>query len=379
MSGGDKIGPSAEVQGFGARSGVMGSGTKDKDLPQRSFTERVIGWQGRHGRHDLPWQKTRDAYRIWLSEIMLQQTQVGTVIPYYDRFLARFPGVEALAGAPLEAVLELWAGLGYYARARNLHRCAQTVVAEHAGRFPDDPSALACLPGIGRSTAAAIAAFAWGARAAILDGNVKRVLARCFGIAGFPGAARVEREMWQLAESLVPAVRIEAYTQGLMDLGASVCKRASPACGQCPLADMCIARRDGRQAELPAARPRKALPERETTVLLASDGRRVLLERRPAAGIWGGLWALPECPGGDADEFARRHGWRLREVRALPVVRHAFTHFRLHIHVLLCTLEAPPLRAAEPGWQWLAHGETETAAMPAPVARLVRKLVASAH
>lgn len=228
------------------------------------FSARLIAWQELQGRHDLPWQpqrgKPRDAYRIWLSEIMLQQTQVSTVIPYYARFLERFPDIEALASAPIESVLELWAGLGYYARARNLHRCAQIVVGEHGGRFPRLATEIADLPGIGRSTAAAISAFAFGQRAAILDGNVKRVLARCFAIEGFPGAAKTGKELWTLAESLLPITQIEAYTQGLMDLGATLCTRGKPFCSACPMHDLCLARQGGRQAELPAGKPRKRSP-----------------------------------------------------------------------------------------------------------------------
>ena len=216
-----------------------------------AFADRLIRWQEKHGRHDLPWQRTRDAYRIWLSEIMLQQTQVATVIPYYRRFLQRFPDIAALAAAPVEAVLEAWAGLGYYARARHLHRCAGVLVIEHAGRFPRDISQLAALPGIGRSTAAAIGVFAFGIRAAILDGNVKRVLARCFHVEGPPP---VERSLWQLSESLLPDTHLEGYTQGLMDLGATVCTRARPSCGDCPLQADCVARRHGRQADRPTAR-----------------------------------------------------------------------------------------------------------------------------
>ncbi|MCH2221614.1 MAG: A/G-specific adenine glycosylase, partial [Dechloromonas sp.] len=207
------------------------------------FTEQLITWQKVAGRHDLPWQNTRDAYRIWLSEIMLQQTQVGTVIPYYLRFLDSFPTVEALAAAPIEAVIEHWAGLGYYARARNLHRCAQQVATHFGGKFPANANELAELPGIGRSTAAAVAAFAFGQRAAILDGNVKRVLCRQFGIDGFPGQAAIHRKLWDLAESLLPEGDIERYTQGLMDLGATLCTRSRPRCDDCPVAAGCVARR----------------------------------------------------------------------------------------------------------------------------------------
>ena len=343
--------------------------------PGGLFSSRLIDWQGQHGRHDLPWQKTRDAYRIWLSEIMLQQTQVGTVIPYYTRFLERFPTIEDLARAPLDSVLERWAGLGYYARARNLHRCAQAIVADHGGKFPQDPGTITELPGIGRSTAAAISAFAFGTRAAILDGNVKRVLARCFGVEGFPGSALTEKEMWRLAEDLLPNDHIETYTQGLMDLGSTLCTRSKPFCGACPMHELCIARRDGRTAELPVARPKKVLPERETTLLLLTDGKRFLLERRPPAGIWGGLLTLPEGGAAETREFARRHGFRLIGIHSLPSLKHTFSHFHLHIQPLLCTVEATASVAAEAGWQWLGYGDVETAALPTPIRLLLRTLV----
>lgn len=346
----------------------------DQRAARSDFSAALIHWQVQHGRHDLPWQNTRDAYCIWLSEIMLQQTQVGTVTAYYTRFLERFPTVEALAQAPIDRVLELWAGLGYYARARNLHRCAQVIVADFGAEFPQDPQVIAQLPGIGRSTAAAISAFAFGRRAAILDGNVKRVLARCFGIEGYPGTAQTEKEMWALAEALLPQQRIEAYTQGLMDLGSTLCTRSKPFCQACPMYEMCIARRSGRQAELPVAKPRKPVPERETTLMLLSDGQHVLLERRPPAGIWGGLLTLPE--GGDVDpaEFARRHGCRLLEVRALPVLRHTFSHFRLNIRTQSCRVEISANLIREAGWQWLDHGEIETAALPTPIRFLLKRM-----
>jgi A/G-specific adenine glycosylase len=347
-----------------------------------SFSSRLIAWQAQQGRHDLPWQpqpgKPRDAYCIWLSEIMLQQTQVSTVIPYYARFLERFPDIEALAAAPLESVLELWAGLGYYARARNLHRCAQIVVGEHGGHFPQLAEQIAKLPGIGRSTAAAISAFAFGQRAAILDGNVKRVLARCFAIEGFPGTAKTEKELWALAESLLPITQIEAYTQGLMDLGATLCTRSKPFCSACPMHDLCLARQGGRQAELPAGKPRKAIPERQTRMLLLTDGRRVLLERRPPSGIWGGLLALPEIEPGAAENFARRHGCPVLDTQALAPLRHSFTHFRLTIETLCCVVEAAPRRLTEPGWEWLDLQALETAALPTPIRKLLRLAAGSA-
>ena len=337
------------------------------------FAARLVAWQKLHGRHDLPWQRTRDPYRIWLSEIMLQQTQVATVIPYYARFLARFPDLATLAAAPQGAVLELWAGLGYYARARNLHRCAQQIVAEHGGRFPESAEKIAELPGIGKSTGAAIAAFAFGARGAILDGNVKRVLARCFGIDGFPGQAAVERRRWALAEELLPAAEIEAYTQGVMDLGATLCTRARPRCGDCPLRGACVAEREGRQAALPTAKPAKAVPERESVVTLFTDGRRVLLERRPPTGIWGGLLAPPE---GRPQELAARFGLQAGACEELPALRHSFTHFRLTLRPLRCTVEPPPLLAADSAarleWvEWAELGNGGTAALPAPIRKLL--------
>ena len=336
-----------------------------------SFSRRLTDWQRRHGRHDLPWQNTRDAYRIWLSEIMLQQTQVSTVIPYYERFLERFPSIAELATAPLETVLGLWSGLGYYARARNLHRCAQVLVAEHGGAFPKEPEHIAELPGIGRSTAAAIAVFAFGRRAAILDGNVKRVLARCFSIDGFPGSAASEKVFWQLAEALLPLTGIEAYTQGLMDLGATLCTSANYACAICPMSDICVARREGRQGELPAARPRKVLPERETSLLLLTDGEHVLLERRPPSGIWGGLLSLPEGDTATADEFARRHGLRLLATQPMAKLKHTFTHFRLNIQAVCCRVERASGVAGEPGWEWLDLASIESAALPTPIRRLL--------
>jgi len=336
------------------------------------FTEHLIAWQKTAGRHDLPWQKTRDPYRIWLSEIMLQQTQVATVIPYYARFLGSFPDVQALAAAPIEAVIEHWAGLGYYARARNLHRCARQVVEVHGGQFPQTEATLETLPGIGRSTAAAIAAFAFGRRAAILDGNVKRVLCRQFGIEGFPGAKKVHDRLWDLAETLLPERAIEVYTQGLMDLGATLCTRSRPRCGDCPVAADCVARRDGRQGELPEAKPRAAVPERTSTFVLLSDGSRLLLERRPPSGLWGGLLVPPE---GDPATVASRFGLTLGEARPLPPLKHAFTHFRLTLLPVLCRVAAG-VQAGEQGLEWVELARAADAGVPTPIKKLIR-LVAS--
>jgi A/G-specific adenine glycosylase len=344
-----------------------------RDRARRAFAGRVIAWQAGHGRHDLPWQQTRDPYRIWLSEIMLQQTQVRTVLPYYESFLIRFPTLEALAAAPLDSVLELWSGLGYYARARHLHRCAQLVAAGD-GELSADSEANARLPGIGRSTAAAISVFAFGRRAAILDGNVKRVLARCFAAEAAATAAQDERQMWALAESLLPASDIEGYSQGMMDLGATVCTLHKPRCELCPLREICLACRDGRQAELPRRRARHAPARRLCSLLLLSDGRRILLERRPPLGIWGGLLSLPEASADSATAFAERHGCHLLSSRALTPIEHSFTHFRLTMQVLHCQVEALGLQANQAPLEWLPVDEVAAAALPAPIKKLLLAL-----
>jgi A/G-specific adenine glycosylase len=340
------------------------------------FAQTIIAWQRRHGRRGLPWQGTRDPYRIWLSEVMLQQTQVETVIPYYGRFLEQYPDVRALAAAAEEDVLRLWSGLGYYARARNLHRAARIVSAELGGRFPDAVQGLVRLPGIGRSSAAAIAAFAFRRREAILDGNVKRVFARCFGIEGYPGARAVEQRLWQIAVRELPQRDIGRYTQALMDLGATVCVRGAPRCDACPLAPRCVARRDGRTATLPAPRPRKPYPERIVTWLVLMHAGRVLLERRPAPGLWGGLWALPESePRGFAAFCRREFGCEARKARRLAPLEHQFTHFRLRATPVVIALRAAPAAAAEaPGRMWLDLADASGAAVPAPVKRLLARL-----
>ncbi len=339
------------------------------------FAGRLIAWQAQHGRHDLPWHNTRHAYRIWLSEIMLQQTQVTTVLPYYARFLERFPDIRTLAAAPVGEVMALWSGLGYYARARNLHACARAVVERHGGEFPRETAAIAALPGIGRSTAAAIAAFAHGTRGAILDGNVKRVLARCFGIAGFPGNKTVENRLWQLAESLLPDQGIETYTQALMDLGATVCTRGKPACARCPLDGECIALKQDRVAELPTPRPRKAVPQRSARFLILRHDDRVLLELRPPSGIWGGLLCLPELADDDDPRLLarRRYACRVDCVDVQPPLTHGFTHFTLTLQPLLCRVAKVDRHAAQPGVQWLDPDELARAALPAPIRKLLTR------
>ena len=339
------------------------------------LSRTLIEWQRLHGRHSLPWQGTRDPYRIWVSEIMLQQTQVGAVIPYYQRFMARFPDVQKLAAASEEEVLAHWAGLGYYARGRNLHRAARIVVAQHKGAFPTDFDAIQALPGIGRSTAAAISAFAYGQSRAILDGNVKRVLTRVFGIVGWPGEKSVENQLWQLAERLLPASDIETYTQALMDMGATVCTRSRPRCGECPLLSACIAHREGRAGEIPAARPKKVLPKRAVTLLLLRHGRDVLLEKRPSPGIWGGLWSLPEMQGTPELSCQQLTGATYKHLRELPVFQHTFTHFHLQIQPLEMIVPALPLVANQPDRIWMDVEEAIRAAIPKPVKNILQACV----
>jgi len=320
-----------------------------------------VEWHRKKGRKDLPWQGTRDPYRIWLSEVMLQQTQVSAVIPYFERFLARFPDVGALARASEDEVLQLWAGLGYYARGRNLHAAARLIAKDG---FPKDSFSIEKLPGVGRSTAAAIAAFAFGERAAILDGNVKRVLARHAGIAGFPGDKKVEAKLWALAEQRLPAKNIETYTQALMDLGATVCVR-TPRCEACPVASTCVAKKKRLTAKIPAPRPRKELPVKQATWFVLTLMGEVLLERRPSSGLWGGLWTFPE---------REPQGITLSSRRELAPLEHGFTHFKLKIQPVLCEAIRKPAHVAEPGGMWVDIGDAVGAAVPAPVRALLERI-----
>ena len=411
-----------------------------------SFASRLILWQRTHGRHDLPWQgangMTRcaqasgagmpsprrlpqsagsaitsdlasvvgspsrmasrsisnvseaDAYRVWLSEIMLQQTQVATVIPYYRRFIASFPDIAALAAATEDQVLAHWSGLGYYARGRNLRRAAQIIVEKHHGKFPHQYEQILELPGIGRSTAAAICALAWHERRAILDGNVKRLLARYCGIAGWAGNKEVETQLWQQAEALLPPGDVATYTQSLMDMGATVCTRSRPKCAACPVQAGCIALQTERIAEFPAPRPRKAMPEKYATFLLLMHGTDILLEKRSGSGIWGGLWCPPQFDDeGAAREWFVRNGMDASHGERLETFTHTFTHFKLHITPLKIQLARKPLRAAQPGsvccWGfsplqprrtpcgcsvWLDVEEALQAAIPSPVRSLLQTI-----
>lgn len=339
------------------------------------FARNLLGWYDQHGRHDLPWQHPRTPYRVWVSEVMLQQTQVATVIPYFERFVRALPDVRALAGAPEDRVMALWSGLGYYRRARFLQAAARACVAQHHGTLPDDFAALAALPGIGRSTAGAILALAHGRRHAILDGNVKRVLTRFHAIPGWHGERAIEQVLWSHAETHTPASRITDYTQAIMDLGATLCTRAHPRCGECPLARECAAHHDGLTADIPARRPARALPEKQTVFVLLRDARhRVLLQRRPPQGVWPSLWSLPEAADGKAAYTLATTLANIGQAppTALPVIHHTFTHFRL----CAAPLEWRRVRIRAglgdtPALRWCTPAELADLGMPAPVRKLL--------
>ena len=334
-----------------------------------SFSSRLISWQRIHGRNDLPWQRP-DAYCVWLSEIMLQQTQVATVIPYFQRFIASYPTISALADAGEDEVLAHWSGLGYYARGRNLHRAARIIENLHGGEFPREYQRIVELPGIGRSTAAAICSLAFGERRAILDGNVRRVLARHCGVEGSPSIKQVENRLWDIAESLLPDEDVGRYTQALMDMGATLCVRSNPRCAACPVSEDCTAYQTGRVAELPARRLRRAVPERRAIFLLALSGKEVLLEKRDSSGLWGGLLCLPQFD--EAEELAVcLQDWEIAEQSEMPAFVHAFTHFRLHIAPQLVRLRQKP---AGTGGVWLDVDAALSSAIPAPVRLLLGKI-----
>lgn len=335
-----------------------------------SFSQRLIAWQKVHGRHDLPWQKNRDPYRIWLSEIMLQQTQVASVLSYYERFLSRFPTLADLAQASEEAVLAAWSGLGYYARGRHLHQAARQILTRHDGHFPSSLSDLMKLPGVGRSTAAAIAVFSFGARAAILDGNVQRILCRHAAIDGYPGNSRVRQQLWLLAESLLPLDSVASYTQGLMDLGSLVCRRQKPLCALCPLASDCQAHAAGRENEFPVRKPRPKIPVRECTWVLICHHQSVLLQRRPSTGIWGGLLTPPE----ELPDSLLAAGVACPAPLNLPPVQHRFTHFQLNIQPVLYLMPSAAQLKLDDHWRWQALTDLAEAALPTPLRTILAAL-----
>jgi len=347
--------------------------------PPGDFAARVLAWFDAHGRKDLPWQRDVTPYRVWVSEIMLQQTQVQTVIPYFERFVARFPDVAALAAAPLDEVLHLWSGLGYYARARNLHRAAQQICDQSGGQFPVDVATVAALPGVGRSTAGAVLSLALGQRHAILDGNVKRVLARHFAVDGWPGQAAVAHRLWELSETLTPAARVANYNQAIMDIGATVCTRARPACPSCPLASTCSAHLQANPAAYPERKPTQTLPVRSARLLVVRDpAGRVLLERRPPTGVWGGLWSLPQTEP-TADPLAwcadRQLGDGAQVVAHWPARRHTFSHFHLDMHPVEIRLERPGLRALDGDTTvWYKPDDPDARGLAAPIKTLLAEL-----
>lgn len=327
----------------------------------KAFHHRVLDWFDQHGRKTLPWQLERTPYRVWISEIMLQQTQVATVIPYFNAFMQRFPDVIALADAPQDEVLHHWSGLGYYARARNLHHAARMIRDDHAGEFPGTFDAVAALPGIGRSTAGAILSLSLGQRHAILDGNVKRVLARHAAVEGWPGRTAVARQLWEIAETLTPDERVADYNQAMMDLGALLCTRSSPRCDACPVSADCRASIDGRQADFPGRKPKRGLPERYAHWLVVRDGNNVLLEKRPPSGIWGGLWCFPEAGEDGVPDDAER----------LDPLTHTFSHFRLHIQPVV--IPATP-SVAERETVWYNTAQPQNLGLAAPVRKLLDRL-----
>jgi A/G-specific adenine glycosylase len=345
-----------------------------------SFATRLLRWFDRHGRRDFPWQTPRTSYRVWLSEVMLQQTQVATVIPYFLRFVEKFSTLPTLAAATQDDVFALWSGLGYYSRARNLHRAAQICVECHDGDLPQDYEALAALPGIGRSTAGAILAQAHGQRFAILDGNVKRVLARFHGLRGWPGSTAVEKQLWKFAEMHTPRQRLADYTQAIMDLGATLCTRSRPQCAVCPLRVDCVAFRDDLTAQLPERKPARALPTRSTVMLvLRNRSGQLLLERRPPTGVWAQLWSLPEAADTAAARrrITRDHGLRNGEIalRPLPPFVHTFSHYRLDVTPLALELAASARIADDPDRRWLHPADAAVLGLPAPVRKLIESLV----
>ena len=342
----------------------------------RAFAQRVLDWYDDHGRKHLPWQQQVTPYRVWVSEIMLQQTQVATVIDYFQRFMQAYPSVYDLAKAPVDDVLHLWTGLGYYARARNLHRCAQQVVELHSGEFPEDVEALEALPGIGRSTAGAIASLSMGVRAPILDGNVKRVLARHYAVPGWPGQTKVHNQLWDIAERLTPQERCNHYTQVMMDLGATLCTRTRPECDACPLSSTCQARKQGNPQDYPGRKPAKAKPVKAVRMLIVENPQRqIYLEQRPPTGIWGGLWSFPELA---MDIDLRSHCQDVYgEVNALESTssfRHTFSHYHLDITPVYVTLADEMAAIAESGGGFYESGSVPAVGLAAPVKKLWQQL-----
>lgn len=346
-----------------------------------SFAERLLNWFDQHGRKDLPWQQDKTPYRVWVSEIMLQQTQVATVIDYYKRFMASFPDVKSLADAEEDKVLEHWAGLGYYARARNLHRTAKQVAYELSEKFPEDVEGLSALPGIGRSTAGAIRSIAHRQYAPILDGNVKRVLCRYHAIETWSGERATEQKLWKLADVHTPQVRVDDYTQAIMDLGATLCRRSKPDCNHCPMQSDCLAYKTEQQHTLPKSKPKKAIPQKQTWALVIESKNGLLLEKRPPSGIWGGLYSLPEAPptlkAEELEQYcADKLGIQVNYLEAHQSIHHTFSHYKLEIRPAI--FRASTIRheiKSNDSYNWLSNNELGSAALPAPISKYLNKLL----
>ena len=344
-----------------------------------NFSQQLLSWYQQHGRHDLPWQQDRNLYRVWVSEIMLQQTQVATVIPYFERFMARFPTIAALATASQDDVLHLWTGLGYYARARNLHKSAQIIHHDYAEKFPEEFDNVLALPGIGRSTAGAILAQALGQRHVILDGNVKRVLTRLYAIDGWPGKKVIENQLWELADSLTPKQHLTDYTQAIMDLGATACGR-KPTCSACPVTDICVAFKQDNVTSFPTPKKRKELPVKSTQMLLLqNEAGEVLLQQRPSSGIWGGLWSLPEYdennPASINEWCEKQLGFVIGKAQPQSVFRHTFSHFHLDITPIACMVKGPANHVMEDvRGVWYNTQRPESLGLPAPVVKILKQL-----
>lgn len=344
-------------------------------MNSQQFSSAVLTWFDRHGRHNLPWQQDINPYRVWVSEIMLQQTQVSTVLNYFDRFMAALPTVRDLAEAPEDEVLHLWTGLGYYTRARNLQKAAKIVVEQHGGEFPRSVAELTELPGIGRSTAGAIASISMGLRAPILDGNVKRVLARFIAQQGYPGEPKVANALWNAAELYTPLTRVNHYTQAMMDLGATVCTRSKPTCLICPLQAGCEAHLLGLETRFPEPKPRKTLPQRQAVMpLLTNEAGEILLYRRPSSGLWGGLWSLPELEQVEQiEDLAAQHGLHVLNQRALPGLTHTFSHFQLAIAPWQVRVDTRAAPVVEADWLWYNLATPPRLGLAAPVKKLLHR------
>ena len=340
------------------------------------FAQRVLKWYDTHGRKHLPWQQDITPYKVWVSEIMLQQTQVTTVIPYFERFMRAFPTVEALAEAQQDDVLHHWTGLGYYARARNLHKAAKQIVEQYHGEFPTNIDDVMALPGIGRSTAGAILSISCNQRHAILDGNVKRVLTRYYAVDGWPGKASVEKTLWELADKITPEKRCAHYTQVMMDIGAMVCTRSKPKCDECPLQTDCLAYAQGRQGDFPASKPKKVKPERKIWLVVPLFQQQIYLEQRPASGIWGGLYGFIEanCEQSAKQELAKR-GISVAQLECKEPFRHTFSHFHLDITPVIAMVTSPPQKqVAENNAKWFLFNQAIEVGLAAPTKKIIQQL-----